>query len=119
MANWLRAKQTQIAALPALSLRWFSLAFKTTDAILFEISAKAARKYTPGPYHGHIVLLRSQGTAVESKSDWSKLAVGDLEVYELPGAHLDPIKGPLSRLGENSLRAAFLKPKKLKISPLH
>ena len=95
----------------------FRLPSRLRMPYFFEISAKAARKYTPGPYHGHIVLLRSQGTAVESKSDWSKLAVGDLEIYELPGAHLDPIKGHLVEAWGKQLKSCLLEAQETENKP--
>jgi thioesterase domain-containing protein len=57
----------------------------------FEVSGKAASRYVPSSYSGRAVLLSSDLSAA---GRWRDLVSGSLEIHELPGKHLDAIKGP-------------------------
>ena len=67
---------------------------KLRMSYFFEVSGQAARRYSPKPYDGRAALLRSQLGGDYSRSAWRKLIPNTLEIHELPGQHLDPIKGP-------------------------
>lgn len=62
-----------------------------------EFNWLAAREYTPHFYDGHITLfwaskdLRAKFDLLEG---WQSLALGGMEVHEVPGTHLDMIKEP-------------------------
>jgi amino acid adenylation domain-containing protein len=60
----------------------------------FEVSRQAAKDYVPQVYTGSITLIRTQRFSDDPRSDWPKLAAGGLELHEVPGKHLDILKGP-------------------------
>jgi len=70
-----------------------------------EFNSMAAREYAPEAYEGSITLfwaskdLRASNDQVEG---WRTLAAGKMEVYEVPGTHLDLIKEP--HVGELALK---------------
>ena len=53
--------------------------------------AEASRAYEPGPYAGRVALLRATeqpyGIVHDPTNGWSALAVGGLEVHDVPGHH--------------------------------
>jgi hypothetical protein len=65
--------------------------------IVEEFNWLAAREYTPHVYDGQITLfwaskdLRAKFDLLEG---WQALALGGMEVHEVPGTHLDMIKEP-------------------------
>ncbi len=59
-----------------------------------EVTNRAARKYVPQAYTGRVVLFKAKERPYDPGADWSRLAAGGLEVHELPGGHLDVIRGP-------------------------
>jgi len=58
----------------------------------FEISYQAARKYTPQVYTGSMILFRTETHSHDSRLDWPRLAVGGLEIHQIPGEHLEILK---------------------------
>jgi thioesterase domain-containing protein len=53
----------------------------------------AGRRYTPGVYCGRVIILPTWKAANNCFSDWNQLVTGRLEIYEMPGNHLDAIHG--------------------------
>ena len=74
----------------------------------FRASAQAIRRYRPSPYDGRVVLLTSHQNRVNTRFVWSEFARGGLEIHELPGGHLDPIKGPQVKVWGEQLRSCLL-----------
>jgi hypothetical protein len=72
-----------------------------------EAGLLAARNYVPEAYHGRVVLLRTKKTTESSWFDWSCLVTGELEIYEMPGQHLDVIQGPYVKTWAEQLRACL------------
>ena len=77
-------------------------------AYFFSISGRAIRRYRPEPYEGRVVLLSSHQNRINARFVWSQLARGELEIHELPGGHLDPIKGPQVAMWGNQLKSCLL-----------
>jgi thioesterase domain-containing protein len=70
-----------------------------------EASRRAARNYVAEVYRGRAVLLRTR--EVGGSFDWSQLVCGGLEVYEMPGKHMDAIQGPHMKAWADRLRACI------------
>jgi aspartate racemase len=70
-----------------------------------EVSRRAARNYVAEGYGGRAVLLRTREAG--GSFDWSPLVSGGLEVYEMPGRHMDAIQGPHMMAWADRLRACI------------
>jgi hypothetical protein len=70
-----------------------------------EVSRRAARNYVAEVYRGGAVLLRTREAG--GSFDWSQLVSGGLEVYEMPGKHMDAIQGPHMKAWADRLRACI------------
>jgi amino acid adenylation domain-containing protein len=73
-----------------------------------EMYGQAARRYiAAGAYSGRAVLLKTGKVAENGSFDWSRLISGELEVYEMPGSHLEAIQGPYLNAWAGRLRACL------------
>jgi amino acid adenylation domain-containing protein len=73
-----------------------------------EMYGQAARRYiAAGAYSGLAVLLRTGKVAENGSFDWSGLISGELEVYEMPGSHLEAIQGRYLNDWAGRLRACL------------
>jgi len=58
---------------------------------------RALKRYVPTPWNGSIVLIRSRSWARKGPTDpmlgWGKLALGGIDDHDVPGHHLNFIKG--------------------------
>ena len=63
-----------------------------------QVNSAAAASYAPKPYNGRLTLFRAADNftpeLLDSESGWRSLAVGGLEVHEIPGSHGDIIGEP-------------------------
>ena len=71
------------------------------------IARLAARRYIPGVYCGHVILLPTEKPEKNGSSYWSHLVAGRLEIHEMPGAHLDAIHGPHVTAWSEQLRTCL------------
>jgi amino acid adenylation domain-containing protein len=89
----------------AFLYRWtyrrFARKAQDLPAILQDIELanyKAARNHVPGIYHGRAVLfrckIRSAGDHPEYAMGWDRLALGGLQVFEVPGDHVSMMSDP-------------------------
>jgi thioesterase domain-containing protein len=69
----------------------------------FEISRQAMQEYVPQIYSGRIVLLKGEKSSLE----WSKLAAKGLEILDVPGRHLDLLRGPHAQVLGEKLRSCL------------
>jgi len=75
------------------------------------IHHRAAALYRPGPYDGRVLLLRrtlrhDRGED-ETDSGWDKLALGGLDVQEIPGDHRDMFLQPCVAITARRLGASL------------
>ena len=58
----------------------------------------ASLKYTPKPYKGNVVILRSAVQVDDAKTDktlgWQKYIEGTITSYKIPESHLNLLKKP-------------------------
>ena len=57
----------------------------------------ASRDYVTRPYHGKVTLFLASEQSIsdiDPKALWSTLALGGLDVYEIPGDHVTLIEEP-------------------------
>src|SRR5712664_3370924 len=62
-----------------------------------ELNSLAVRDYVPQGYDGHVTLFWASSdlrASVNFVEGWRTLACGGIEVYEIPGTHLDIVKEP-------------------------
>jgi amino acid adenylation domain-containing protein len=63
---------------------------------------QAERQYVPKPYSGRVVLFRPREKALRGSDDplggWGSLALGGVEVHEIPGDHGSIVDEPNARL---------------------
>jgi acyl-CoA synthetase (AMP-forming)/AMP-acid ligase II/thioesterase domain-containing protein len=71
-----------------------------------QMNFQIASNYVASVYPGRVVLLLTRSNA-ENVSDWNQLVTGGLEIYEMPGQHLDAIGGPLVKAWAERLRACL------------
>jgi amino acid adenylation domain-containing protein len=48
--------------------------------------------YEPGPYAGHVVLLRAAHTDVEESRRWRSVATGRFDMHDIPGDHFSHLR---------------------------
>ena len=64
----------------------------------YRINMKIVRAYQPQPYPGSITFFRAQGQLPDlppyAEQRWTRLAVGGLAVYEVPGDHYSLLVSP-------------------------
>ncbi len=80
-----------------------SLWRETLVGIRLGIAEELTRAYEPTPYAGKIHFFKSK-VAGELRStvqkslelSWDNLALGGVEVHEVPGGHIDSVRGPLA-----------------------
>jgi thioesterase domain-containing protein len=66
--------------------------FRLRMPYFFGVSREATQAYVPRAYVGRMIVLRTQASG--RRFDWARLAIDGLEIHEVPGSHLDIIKGP-------------------------
>jgi amino acid adenylation domain-containing protein len=70
--------------------------------------AEARRKFTPRPYSGKITLFRAtnqpRGIVPDETLGWGPLALGGLEIHDVPGFHADIVLEPRVRFLVEKLR---------------
>ena len=73
-----------------------------------EASYFASRKYSPAPYRGKVTLFRAEVRpvvdATAADMGWSRLALGGVEIREVPGDHVDMLLRPKVGLLADQLR---------------
>jgi thioesterase domain-containing protein len=61
-------------------------------------SLLAAKRYTPRPYPGRVVLFRADSRRLEALADptlgWDALAIGGVTVHVVPGDHYTMLRSP-------------------------
>ena len=71
----------------------------------------AHRRYIAAPYPGRVTLFRAQehpvGCHPEPERGWTGLALGGLEVHEVPGGHSTIINEPYVRVLAEQLRSCL------------
>jgi thioesterase domain-containing protein/acyl carrier protein len=62
---------------------------------VFKTNMKALRAYVPGEYAGHVTYVRAaENDAGDMSKDWRELALGGVDVHQLPGDHYSILKQP-------------------------
>jgi amino acid adenylation domain-containing protein len=56
---------------------------------ILDIYDQALRKYEMRPYSGRVVLLKGEGQSDDYEGNWEQYLVGEKQLYEVPGNHLD------------------------------
>jgi thioesterase domain-containing protein len=69
----------------------------------------AAQDYIPQPYAGRVILFKGKTRAYDPLFDWQTLIVGELEMHEVPGEHLDMIKEPYIQFWAETLNTCLHK----------
>lgn len=65
-----------------------------------ETNIKIKKQHFPQPYHGKVTLFRAKdrkaevGTEIDPDYGWRDLAVGGLDIYDIPGDHLLMLQEP-------------------------
>jgi amino acid adenylation domain-containing protein len=59
---------------------------------IIDIYRKAAPAYVPQPYARRVLLFKGEKRGYDPRLDWQMLLVGELEMHEVPGNHLDMTK---------------------------
>ena len=76
-----------------------------------ESNAMAARNYVSQPYPGKVVLFMASESISSNKqllrTDWDRLALGGMEVLEVPGDHVTMIEEPHVPVLAGQLRACL------------
>ena len=54
---------------------------------------QAARNYIPKVYNGRVIILSTENSERNHASYWSRLVGLKLDIYKMPGGHLDAIQG--------------------------
>src|SRR5262249_30646339 len=73
------------------------------------LSQRAAQAYVPQVYSGRVALLKTRISPHDYGSRWTRLVSGEFTTYELPGRHLDVIKGPYVGCWGKQVRACLQK----------
>jgi thioesterase domain-containing protein len=76
---------------------------------ILDIYRKATHDYSPQSYQGRVILFKSETCSSDPLLDWQKLIVGELEMHELPGEHLDMIKEQYIPVWAETLQACLHK----------
>ena len=74
---------------------------------LLGIYSKALRRYQPHRYPGRAIYVKSEQRSRDHRVAWEKLMDGGLEVYEVPGNHLDLIHEYYGGLWAEHLRTSL------------
>jgi aspartate racemase len=74
---------------------------------ILAIYHQAVQDYVPQPYPGWVILFKGATRSYDSLFDWQKLIVGELEMHEVPGAHLDITKEPYIQCWAETLKACL------------
>jgi aspartate racemase len=80
-------------------------------SLIVQANSKLARDYTLQAYPGQVTLFRANEQAVryDQSSDfgWSAMALGGLEIHEVPGDHLGMFQEPHVQVLAEKLRACI------------
>jgi len=68
---------------------------------------QAARKYEPHVYSGHVLLFLTKNRSPDLRQILGELTTERLEVYEIPGGHLDIMREPHVRTLAAKLQACL------------
>jgi thioesterase domain-containing protein len=68
--------------------------FSLRSPYILDIYHQAGRNYVPQLYAGRAILFKGEKRSDEYRLDWGRLFAGGLEIYEVPGDHMDIIKQP-------------------------
>jgi oxalate---CoA ligase len=74
-----------------------------------EMNSRAASNYVARVYPGRVVLSLTKRATENDLSNWLRL-VPELEVYDMPGKHLDVIQGPLVKTWAERVRTCLQPP---------
>lgn len=78
---------------------------------IIETNNTALLKYTPSIYSGQITLLRTGEVLPENNSDktwgWEKLTSENVEVYQIPGTHMNLLRQPNVAVLAETLKTCF------------
>ena len=66
--------------------------FSLRSIYILGIYDEARQKYKPQRYPGRVIYVKSALRPRAHRVAWEKLMDGGLEIYEVPGDHLDVIK---------------------------
>jgi thioesterase domain-containing protein len=69
----------------------------------------AARQYKPQAYPGRVILFQGSKAPRARQPNWKKLAVGGIEIYEVPGDHLMILEEPGVRIIAEHLKPCLEK----------
>jgi len=74
---------------------------------IFDIYGKALRSYVPQPYPGPVICFKAKKCSHDPRLDLDRLLNGKLDVYELPGDHVDLVAETYVRLWAEKLKDAL------------
>jgi thioesterase domain-containing protein len=60
---------------------------------LVDLYIKAARHYLPATFNGRVVLFLGTDSRAKRRVYWRKLVGENLEIHELPGSHIELVRG--------------------------
>jgi oxalate---CoA ligase len=66
--------------------------FSLRSAYILDIYYQARRNYVPQLYPGRAIYFKSEKRSSDHRLNWDRLIAGGLEVYEVPGDHMEIIK---------------------------
>jgi len=76
---------------------------------ILNIYYQAAQDYIPQLYPGRVLFFKGEKSVYDPLLDWQKLIVGELEMHEVPGEHLDMTKEPYLQVWVETLNACLHK----------
>src|SRR3970282_253346 len=77
------------------------------SAYILDIYGEALRNYVPQPYPGPAIWFKAKKRFHDPRLDWNRLLSGKLDVYELPGDHLELVQESYVRLWAEKLKDAL------------
>lgn len=83
-----------------LEMRGRKLTDPLVDFIQLEVNTRASQIYRPEPYDGRITYFKAmdvQETRMRHDLHWKQIALGGLELHEVPGDHLSMMEEPFVR----------------------
>ena len=111
--NWLRGQMQRkicnpwksfVSAIYRLVCVWYRLFNKPlplhlekfyTEELLFGKMRQSTRNYRPVAYPGHVVYFKAESSGCEDAvTFWQRLALGGMEVHEVPGDHVTLLQEP-------------------------
>ena len=102
---WVLGPLREIAEKAACKVYW-SLGYRLPPSLripyLMDVYDKANRAYVPEVYPGRLVIYKDEGSS--DPRTWKTLAVGEFDIHEVPGDHLDVLKEPNVKVWGSHLR---------------